>query len=134
ESVAVFGCGMVGQLVIQWARLSGAWTIIAVDLLDHRLSLARESGASHTVNASHGNIAEQINGITQQHGVEKSFMCASSAEVLPALLQTAADRGTVMITGSPSGLSSIRLREDILRKELTISGTYESKMQIAHPY
>jgi threonine dehydrogenase-like Zn-dependent dehydrogenase len=134
ESVAVFGVGMVGQLTLQLARISGAYPIIAVDLLDRRLDLARKSGATHTVIASRGDVKEQIDAVTRNRGVDKSFMCVSAAAALPQILDAAADRGSIMLTGSPSGVSSIRLREDILRKELTITGTYESQMTTPHPY
>jgi len=134
ESVVVFGTGMVGQLIIQLARISGADPIIAVDLLDRRLDLAQQSGASHTLNAAQGDVTAQIRAFTQGRGAEKSFMCASSAAVLAPMLESAADRGSIMITGSASGISSIRLREEILRKELTLIGTYESNLAEEHPY
>ena len=52
SSVAVLGAGVVGQLTIQFARLSGAFPIISVDLLASRLELARRNGATHLVDAS----------------------------------------------------------------------------------
>jgi len=134
ESVIVYGAGMVGQLVIQFARLSGAHPIIAVDPHAPRLALAKQSGATHVIDALVEDLKSQILNLTSQSGVEKSFMCASVPEVLPQALICAADRGKVMLTGSPSGAASIPLRADLLRKELTILGTYESHMNVAHPY
>ena len=52
SSVAVFGCGGVGLNVIQGARMVGATTIIGVDRLDNKLEMAKEFGATHTINAS----------------------------------------------------------------------------------
>ncbi len=52
ESVAVLGAGVVGQLTIQFARLSGAFPVIAVDLSAPRLALARRNGATNLVDAS----------------------------------------------------------------------------------
>ena len=51
DSVAVFGQGGLGQMVTQFARMAGAYPVVAVDLLDERLDQARWSGATHTVNA-----------------------------------------------------------------------------------
>ena len=52
EAVAIFGQGVVGQLIASFARISGAYPIIAIDLDDGRLELSGVSGATHTVNAS----------------------------------------------------------------------------------
>ncbi len=54
DTVAVFGCGGVGDAAIAGARLAGARTVIAVDLDDRKLALAKEFGATHTVNAGAG--------------------------------------------------------------------------------
>src|SRR5690242_4656049 len=52
DSVAVFGCGGVGDAAIAGARLAGASTVIAVDIDDQKLAWARDFGATHTVNSS----------------------------------------------------------------------------------
>ncbi len=51
DSLAVFGAGSVGISAIMAARVAGATTIIAVDLLDERLTMAQELGATHVINA-----------------------------------------------------------------------------------
>ena len=55
ESVVIYGSGGIGLNMVQAASLSSAWPIIAVDLIDSRLNLAKEFGASHTINASKSN-------------------------------------------------------------------------------
>src|SRR5205823_7382492 len=64
SSVLVIGCGGVGLNVIQGARLAGAGTIIACDLLDNKLAFAREFGATHTLNASRDKVVEQVRAPT----------------------------------------------------------------------
>lgn len=59
-SVVVFGAGAVGMASIMAAKVAGATTIIAVDIHDNRLELARELGADHTINGSSGEVLEQI--------------------------------------------------------------------------
>jgi len=71
ESVIVYGAGMVGQLVIQFARLSGAHPIIAVDPHAPRLALAKQSGATHVIDALVEDLKSQILNLTSQSGVEK---------------------------------------------------------------
>jgi S-(hydroxymethyl)glutathione dehydrogenase/alcohol dehydrogenase len=73
STVAVFGCGGVGLNCMQGAALAGATQIIAVDLLDNKLQLAREFGATDTVNASREDPVERIKEITGGPGVHYAF-------------------------------------------------------------
>jgi S-(hydroxymethyl)glutathione dehydrogenase/alcohol dehydrogenase len=73
SSVAVVGIGGVGLNVIQGALLANATTIIAIDLLDNKLELAKKFGATHTINPGKENFQEKINSITGGIGVDYSF-------------------------------------------------------------
>ena len=73
STVAVFGAGGVGLSAIQGARIAGAKQIIAVDLHEHKLALARELGATHSVDASTGDPVAQIQDMTDGEGVDFSF-------------------------------------------------------------
>jgi threonine dehydrogenase-like Zn-dependent dehydrogenase len=134
QSVAIFGLGMVGQLILQLARIAGAHPLIAIDLVDERLALAERSGATHIINASREDVAARVRAITAGVGAEAVFHCAQAAAVLQAALECAAERGAVILTGSPPGLATIRLKEELLRKELTITGTYEAGLTQPHAY
>src|SRR4051794_11718616 len=70
ESVAVFGCGGVGDAAIAGARLAGATTIVAVDLDDRKLAWARGLGATHAVNSTDTDAVEAIKALTGGFGVE----------------------------------------------------------------
>ncbi len=70
---AVFGCGGVGLNCIQGCAIAGATTIIAVDLLDNKLELARQFGATHTVNASREDPVERIRELTDGKGAHYAF-------------------------------------------------------------
>jgi S-(hydroxymethyl)glutathione dehydrogenase/alcohol dehydrogenase len=72
STVAVFGCGGIGLNVVQGARLAGAARIIAVDRVDAKLELARQLGATDTVNASQVDPVAEITGLTGG-GVHYSF-------------------------------------------------------------
>src|ERR687897_865470 len=72
-SVAVFGCGGVGDSVIMGSRLAGATTIIGVDIDPRKLEWAREFGATHTVNPTEGDPVEAIKAITGGFGGENLF-------------------------------------------------------------
>src|SRR5689334_16864121 len=73
SSVAVFGCGGVGDSVIAGARLAGATTIIAVDIDPRKLEWAKEFGATHTVNPRDGDPVAAIKALTGGNGVNYSF-------------------------------------------------------------
>jgi threonine dehydrogenase-like Zn-dependent dehydrogenase len=134
ESVAVFGAGMVGQLTVQFARLSGTSPIIVVDLIDARLEKAQRSGATHIVNAGRDNAVQAIRALTGGVGAETVFHCTQIANILQQLLECAAERATLVLTGSPPGTATIRLQEELLRREITIVGNYEAGLMQTHAY
>src|SRR5436305_1659313 len=73
ESVAVFGCGGVGDAAIAGARLAGATTIVAVDIDDRKLEWAKNMGATHTVNSKNTDAVEAIKGLTGGVGVDRAL-------------------------------------------------------------
>ena len=70
DTVAVLGCGGVGDAAIAASALAGARTIIAVDLDDRKLEWARRFGATHTVNAGSGDVVEAIRLLTDGYGAD----------------------------------------------------------------
>ena len=101
DSVAVFGCGGVGDAAIMGARLAGASTIIGVDLDDRKLQWAKECGATHTVNASSQDAVEFIKSVTAGNGAD---VCIEAIG-LPATYRQAFEArdlaGTVVLVGVP---------------------------------
>src|ERR687896_261405 len=70
ESVAVFGCGGVGNAAIAGARLAGATTIVAVDIDDRKLAWAERFGATHTVNSTQTDAVAAVKGHTHGFGAD----------------------------------------------------------------
>ncbi len=109
DSVAVFGCGGVGDAAIAGARLAGAHTIVAVDLDDRKLEIAREFGATHTVNSSKEDPVEAIRAVTGGNGVD----VAIDAVGLPITYQQAFNArdlaGTVVLVGVPNPEATLEL-------------------------
>lgn len=134
ESVVVFGCGIVGQLTIQLARIAGTHPIVAVDLVDARLAQATISGATHVVNAATTDPVAAILQITGGRGGEAVFHCAPVAAVLQTAMEAAAERGKVVLTASAPGTAEIGLQVELLRRELTILGVYEIGIDQPHGY
>jgi S-(hydroxymethyl)mycothiol dehydrogenase len=109
DSVAVFGCGGVGDAAIAGAYLAGAHTIVAVDLDDRKLEMAREFGATHTVNSSVEDPVEAIRAVTDGNGVD----VAIEAVGLPITYQQAFNArdlaGTVVLVGVPNPEATLEL-------------------------
>ena len=80
---AVFGCGGVGLSVIQGARIAGAGKIIAIDLADNKLEMAKNFGATDTVNGSDGGGVSKVMELTGGIGADYTF----EAVGIPALMQ-----------------------------------------------
>jgi S-(hydroxymethyl)mycothiol dehydrogenase len=101
SSAAVFGCGGVGDSVIQGARLAGATTIIAVDLDPQKLEWAKQFGATHTVNASEGDPVARIKELTGGNGVNFSFEAVGKAKTLEQAIFSRDLAGTCVFIGVP---------------------------------
>src|SRR4029079_5004176 len=98
-SVAVFGCGGVGDSVIMGAKLAGATTIIAVDVDPRKLEWAKGFGATHTVNPNDGDPVAAIKAITGGLGVNASFEAVAKPETLMTALWSRDLAGTCVIIG-----------------------------------
>ena len=122
EAVAIFGQGVVGQLIAAFARISGAYPIIAVDLDDDRLGLSKISGATHTVNASKENAVEAVEAITGG-GAECVFHANREAQVLADCVDAAGYGGKVVLVGAARGPVSMYLG-NLLRREISIRGSH----------
>jgi aryl-alcohol dehydrogenase len=104
-SVAVFGTGAVGLAAVMAARLVGAATIVAVDLVDSRLELARELGATHTINTQTQSASEAIMAITGGRGVNFTLDTTANMKVLRQAMDVLAMRGTCgFVGGAPKGM------------------------------
>src|SRR6476620_2316462 len=101
DSVAVIGCGGVGNAAVAGASVVGATTIIAVDVDDRKLELARGFGATHTVNSSSEDAVERIRELTGGNGADVVI----EAVGLPATYEQAFYArdlaGTVVLVGVP---------------------------------
>ena len=100
SSIAVFGTGAVGLSAVMGAKAVGCTTIIGVDIKDERLAMAKELGATHTINSSGANPVEKIQGIT---GMGVNYSVETTA--LPAVYRQAFEcldlTGECVLLGAP---------------------------------
>jgi S-(hydroxymethyl)mycothiol dehydrogenase len=109
SSVAVFGCGGVGDSVIAGARLAGATTIIAVDIDPRKLEWAKEFGATHTVNARETDPVAKIKELTGGNGVNFSFEAVGRPETLEQAIFCRDLAGTCIFIGVPGNGPTLTL-------------------------
>ncbi|WP_210569915.1 MULTISPECIES: NAD(P)-dependent alcohol dehydrogenase [unclassified Streptomyces] len=101
STVVVLGAGAVGLSAVMAAALTPATTIIAVDKVGERLSLAKELGATHTVDAGEADLGEAIASLTGGQGADGIVETTGSVAVLRQGVDALAARGTLVVVGAP---------------------------------
>jgi S-(hydroxymethyl)mycothiol dehydrogenase len=102
DTVAVIGCGGVGDAAIAGARLAGARTIIAVDIDNRKLEWAKDFGATHTVNSGTEDAVERIRELTGGHGADVVVDAVGRPETYQQAFYARDLAGTVVLVGVPS--------------------------------
>src|SRR5690606_12611519 len=101
ESVVVYGAGGIGLNIVQAAALAGAFPIVAVDIHSNRLTLAREMGATHAINATECDafsaLREALNGIPLDVFIDNTGKPA----VIEAGYQLTREQGRIILVGVP---------------------------------
>ena len=103
ESAVVFGMGIVGQLALQILRAAGAQTLVAVDLSDKRLEMAKEIGATAVANPARTDLVALVKELTGGEMAEVVIEATGNPKVFPVSLQVAATLGRIVALGSPRG-------------------------------
>jgi S-(hydroxymethyl)mycothiol dehydrogenase len=102
DSVAVIGCGGVGDAAVMGARLAGARTIIAVDVDDRKLEWARQFGATHTINSRETDPVEKIRELTEGNGADVVIEAIGRPETYRQAFYARDLAGTVVLVGVPT--------------------------------
>lgn len=122
-TVAVVATGGVGLNIVQGARLAGAARIIAIDLLDYKLELAKQFGATDTINSSREDVVQAVKDLTGG-GVDYAFDGFGSAPTIRLIYDLLKPGGTAVIVGmAPTGVEFSLPASQICSLEKTIKGT-----------
>ena len=127
-SAAIFGAGGVGLNVIQGCHLAGSTTIIAVDLLDNKLDLAKEFGATHTINASKEDPVAKIIEICNGQGAHYAFEAIGLVEK-PFIqrIQCTISRGISICVGhAPSNTPVTVDARELMQEKIVMGSMYGS--------
>jgi L-iditol 2-dehydrogenase len=101
-TIGVLGCGTIGLLIIQLARLSGATNIIATDIHQHRVDAAKALGANHAFLVDDERGTELIRTASAARGLDVVFEVAGNQQAVEAAIATAVPGGKVILTGIPT--------------------------------
>lgn len=126
DEVAVVGCGSIGLLAMQWARLFGAKTIYAFDIDDKKLVAAKEAGADITINSKDVDVYEELRKYTD--GVDIAFEASGNPKGVAQTLGLPKKSGKVIYIGVPYADISIPrfYYERIVRCHLTVKGSFNN--------
>ncbi len=109
SSVAVVGTGGVGLNSVQGAALSGAYPVIAVDVLDSKLEAARAFGATHTVRADDDDAVKNLRELTSGRGADYVFVTVGSTAAIEQGFRMSARRGMIVLVGLPPVTETVTL-------------------------
>jgi len=128
DTVAILGCGTIGQLVLQWFKICGVRRVIAVDISEKKLAEAKALGADYCVNGMKSDTVQEILAITNGSGVDIAMETAGSKITQEQCLLAVKKRGKIGYLGIAR--SDILLKEksfeSIFRHELTLKGFWNS--------
>jgi S-(hydroxymethyl)mycothiol dehydrogenase len=102
DSVAVIGCGGVGNAAVAGAVVAGATTVVAVDIDDRKLERARRFGATHTVNSRDEDVVERVRELTGGFGADVVIEAVGRPETYEQAFYARDLAGTVVLVGVPT--------------------------------
>ena len=134
ESVAVFGAGGIGLNIIQGAKLTGAYPIIAVDINSSKMELAREFGATHTIFSDEGAVAE-IQALTTGRGADHAFESVGLSSLQERAFEATRPGGTLTLVGlTPVGSNTNLPGSVITRTEKVIRGSFYGSVDVSRDF
>lgn len=134
EHVSVLGVGGVGANIIQIARASGADKIIAVDVSEDKLQLARALGATHIINAAKEDVLDRMRAFTDTRGVDVAFEALGRKDTFSQAVNALVDGGRAVMVGiAPVGVMADVEITRLVRRKLQIIGSYGGKARTDMP-
>lgn len=127
EHIAITGMGLVGQLALQLVAQMGCESLIAVDLSDFRLNVARAHGATHALNPQTSDWTTAISSLTNGRGLDGVIEASGYPQLLPTLFDLMRIGGRVLLLGS---IWHRKVEVDFMPfhlKELTLIGVHQPK-------
>ena len=125
ERAVVVGCGILGQLAVQYCALAGCETVVAVDIDTGRLDHASRYGATATVQGAVGEVADAVIEACGGERPDLVMDVTGAAPVLPACLALVRDFGRVVLLGDPGDPDAQHITKDIITRGVRLIGAHD---------
>jgi L-iditol 2-dehydrogenase len=122
DSAVVVGCGMIGLFVVQVLRTRGCGRIIAIDLEDDKIALAKKLGADVGFNPKKDNIREAIEALTEGRGADVAFEVVGISDSVKTAIDSVRRGATVTLVGNLSPTAEIPLQA-IVTQQIRLQGS-----------
>src|SRR5213080_1315795 len=124
NTVAVFGCGPIGACLIGLCKSFGSTRIFGVDVVDYRLSLAKEMGADELLNASNDDVSSEIMRQTDGRGADIFFEMSGAPAAFEQGFKALRPGGTAVLFGLPSKRVELDVANWIVFKDARVRGVF----------
>ena len=125
DTALVVGSGMIGLLVVQAARLAGCSTVIAVDLDDEKLEIAKQLGADQVLNASACDVPQEVLKATAGKGADVSFEVVGATPTVQSAIESTRRGGAVTLVGNLAPTVEMPLQA-VVTREIRLQGSCAS--------
>ncbi|RPI57353.1 MAG: galactitol-1-phosphate 5-dehydrogenase [Acidobacteria bacterium] len=129
DTAVVVGSGMIGVLVIQVLKDKGCRNIVAVDVDEDKLALARRMGAGGTLNAKAMDVPAAVRDLTSGRGADVSFEVVGHTDTVLTAIRSVRKGGTVVLVGNLSPKVELPLQE-VVSREISVLGSCASNGEI----
>ncbi|MBK5482583.1 MULTISPECIES: zinc-dependent alcohol dehydrogenase family protein [unclassified Peribacillus] len=127
DKLVIFGMGPMGAAGVMIGNALGA-TVIAVDMLDERLEMAKELGAAYIINGKNANVQDEISRITNGLGADAAIDCSGSPFAQNDALDCVRAHGRVAFVGE-SKETTIKPSAQLIRKQISVIGSWYFPIQ-----
>ncbi|MCC7205331.1 MAG: zinc-binding alcohol dehydrogenase [Phycisphaeraceae bacterium] len=124
ETVVVVGVGMLGQLIVQYARTAGAGEVIAVDTAASRLAMAAAHGATATIQKPVAETVDDIKRINAGRLADVVFDMTGHPDVFAAALRLPRRFGKMVLIGDVASPAQQRMAQDLIMRDITLVGSH----------
>ncbi|MGI6694750.1 MAG: zinc-binding dehydrogenase [Christensenellales bacterium] len=122
KTVFVNGCGPIGLMAIGACVVHGARRVIASDIFEEKLAIARQMGAEIALNAKKEDVVARIKDETNGLGIDVAIDFTGAGGAIVSALRTVRKGGMLVLVGLPDGEIPINLTEDLIYKEIMVTG------------
>ncbi len=126
EAVGVFGQGLIGLFALAFAKMSGAYPLIAFDICDERLDISRRMGADASVNPLREAPADAVKRLCFKGELDCAIEASGFSAVIPDCVKLLGLGGRVVLLGSPHKDVSMNFYREVHCKQISVIGAHEN--------